>query len=121
MMTAVLKYNAEEKVVGFCEVAWLPRPSIKPNGMECVPSIVNLVTCPSHRRRGIASKLMDVASRYARTQWLMHSNDNLCHVDEEIGLYVHPENESALQLYIRKGFHIEDANQDGLLYMSMVT
>ena len=37
-----------------------------------------------------------------------------------MGLYVHPANESALQLYTRKGYHIEDANQDGWLYnMSM--
>ena len=117
MMTAVQKKlmcnDIEEVVVGFCEVAWLPLPSS--NKIECLPSIVNLVTCPSHRRRGIASKLMDVATRYARTQWLMNSNT----LDGGMGLYVHPENESALYLYRRKGFCVEDVNEDGLLYMSM--
>jgi ribosomal protein S18 acetylase RimI-like enzyme len=115
MMTVVQRGdNEDDNVVGFCEVAWLPRPSSHTNNVECSPSIVNLVTCPSHRRRGIASRLIDVASRYARTQWL-DFNINSCN---GIGLYVHPDNESALYLYGRKGFEILDGTENGLLYMS---
>jgi ribosomal protein S18 acetylase RimI-like enzyme len=115
MMTVVTRdrdNHQQEIVVGFCEVAWLPRPSC----WECMPCIVNLVTCPLYRKRGIASKLMDVAMRYVRTQWC---DTDSCYCDREIGLYVHAENEEALYLYRRKGFSVKEEEEDGLLHMSM--
>lgn len=127
MMTVVQHSNnnrnkVHQEVVGFCEVAWLPHPNIMKNG-ECIPSIVNLVTSPSHRRQGIASKLLDVALRYARTQWLNSESERLMccssSKNRQIGLFVHPENESALCLYRRKGFQVEDVMDDGLLFMSL--
>ena len=115
MITVVQKCNNREDVVGFCELAWLPRPR---SHESCAPSIVNLITSPMHRRRGIASKLIDVASRYARTQWL--NSDTRCSNGRngDIGLYVHPENKSAFDLYLMKGFQVTAENEDGLLYMT---
>lgn len=119
MITVVQKCNNQEDVVGFCELAWLPRPKgHDSNNLDCAPSIVNLITSPMHRRRGIASKLLDVASRYACTQW--SNSDDICSKRSygDIGLYVHPDNKSAFELYAMKGFQVKTKNEDGLLYMS---
>ena len=81
------------------------------------PAIVNLVTSPSHRRMGIASRVLKFASRFTRTKWR-----NSCHDECSIGLglYVHPENELALRLYAKEGFsRISSDVVDGLIYMRM--
>ncbi|KAL7521198.1 hypothetical protein ACHAWX_005892 [Stephanocyclus meneghinianus] len=122
MMTVIQTCHSDD-VVGFCEVAWLPRPDSDFSGdhLDCAPSIVNLITSPLYRRRGIASKLIDVASRYARTQWEKRVIDSTrrCTARKSLGLYVHPKNASALYLYHKKGFKVEQESEDGLLYMMM--
>jgi len=124
MMTVIQTCNSgKDDVVGYCEVAWLPRPNSDLSGddLDCAPSIVNLITSPLYRRRGIASKLIDVASRYARTQWEKRDPDSTtrCTARKSLGLYVHPDNASALYLYRKKGFKVEEESEDGLLYMMM--
>lgn len=97
------------------------------------PAIVNLVTSSTHRRMGIASRIISFAKRYTSTQWKTSyrvNTDNNRDNNENIislGLYVHPENESALRLYTKNGFEvvhpslvisgIED-EEDVLLYLS---
>lgn len=180
MMSVVVQNESDgsgssEEVVGFCEVAWLPCPSLEVDGTHddallcgldddvrlCVtdesltiprlshvndddvmcngaPAIVNLVTSAKHRRIGIASKLINFASKYTRTQWCRRRQSSQSqHKSQEksvqeqsqlkqraetkLGLYVHPENDPALQLYRRRGFEIVSSDvSDGLLYMSMV-
>lgn len=106
-------------VVGFCEVAWLPCPQ-QPNRRETTqqcyaPAIVNLVTSSSHRRKGIASRLLKFASKYTTTQWKRPQYDNN---STRLGLYVQLENESALRLYRKEGFsYISCSDVDGLIFM----
>ena len=126
MLTVVQtnKHKCADDVIGFCEIAWLPCPtSSYDTAMQCSPSIVNLVTSSSHRRKGIASRLIDVASRYARTQWVTNydATSSLAESTNRLGLYVHPENESAIYLYVRKGFRVDQVGANGLLYMRMMT
>jgi len=87
------------------------------------PAIVNLVTSPLHRRKGIASHIISFAKKYISTQWKSSS----CNTNNEIslGLYVHPENKSALRLYEKKGFVLvsprlepEKEEDNALLYLS---
>ena len=90
------------------------------NQQNCAPAIVNLVTSSSHRRMGIASKVLNFASKYVNTQWSSscHSNNNIM-PGNTIGLYVNPENVSALELYCKKGFKmVSSEGEDGLLYMA---
>ena len=174
MMTAV---SSSGEVVGFCEVAYLPSPSIGycndddnddndiqqqqqriqvsnnsldiPTSSSCEetsdsycdilqhditeqydfdqqqcaqPAIVNLVTSSSHRRKGIGSHIISFAEKYVSTQW-----KSSCNINNEVslGLYVHPENKSALRLYEKKGFvlvspRLEPEKREGndLLYLS---
>lgn len=132
--------------VGFCELAWLPSPSSGyattvdekrmhassdslevPNWDETMnsyrdetsgyfaPTILNLVTSTSHRRMGVASRMLRFASKYARTQWRCYNGDKPSY----LGLYVHPENESALTLYSKRGYSVVSADDEaGLLYMT---
>ena len=97
------------------------------------PAIVNLVTSSTHRRMGIASRIISFAKRYTATQWKTTScvktyNNN--NIDDNngisLGLYVHPENEHALRLYTKNGFAVvptsvskaQDKEDEGLLYLS---
>lgn len=107
-------------VVGFCEVAWLPCPRRREGAAQYyAPAIINLVTSPSHRRMGIASRLIKFASKFTATQWKRRTRE-----DNDLtglGLYVHLENESAMRLYKKQGFsQISYDAVDGLLYMSQI-
>ena len=88
----------------------------------CAPAIVNLVTSSQHRRMGVASRILSFAMRYTSTQWqrkqsMVDNNNNS--MMNNLGLYVHPENISALALYEKKGFVFVDSNaEDSLLYLS---
>lgn len=87
------------------------------------PAIVNLVTSPAHRRMGIATRMLNFASKYTTTQWFRLScgggmQSSSWGTAAPLGLYVRPENESALMLYTRKGFSVVSSDSaDGLLYM----
>eukprot|EP00565_Helicotheca_tamesis_P001425 CAMPEP_0185731826 /NCGR_PEP_ID=MMETSP1171-20130828/14025_1 /TAXON_ID=374046 /ORGANISM="Helicotheca tamensis, Strain CCMP826" /LENGTH=335 /DNA_ID=CAMNT_0028401169 /DNA_START=107 /DNA_END=1111 /DNA_ORIENTATION=- len=125
-------------VIGFCEVAMLPvlttssfpTSSFDNNGMDesgngeeeekeheelsksCVPMIANLVTCPNHRRRGIATNLIRAVDRYVRMRWVSGG---------ELGLYVDASNEGALDLYVKEGFipqGVQCADENRRYYMS---
>ena len=100
---------------------------------QFAPAIVNLVTSSNHRRMGIASRVINFASKYTNTQWLLSSSNNSSssssssnNCNTRLGLYVRPENESALRLYSKKGFEVvsgsssDDNVDDGLLYMSQM-
>ena len=79
------------------------------------PAIVNLVTSQSHRRMGMASRVLKFASRFTTTKWRSSRHDKF---SMGLGLYVRPENESALRLYTKEGFsRISSDVVDGLIYM----
>jgi N-acetylglutamate synthase len=59
------------------------------------PTILNLVTSPRYRRRGIASRILQSASRFVRQAW-SH--------EHQISLYVDKQNQPALSMYKRAGF-----------------
>ena len=73
------------------------------------PTILNLVVSPSHRRLGLASRLLSFAQKYTRAKLRR----------QDLGLYVHPENHSAVNLYTSKGFEVITTSNEGLLYMSV--
>ena len=128
-------------VVGFCEIGYLeqmqqnsekcmnvsgdsleipPMPEIEDaknlscdNAPTFAPTILNLVVSPLHRRLGLASRLVNFAHKYSRTQ--------LCPNESTVrlGLYVHPDNHSAVNLYKRKGFEVVAKSEEGLLYMAV--
>jgi ribosomal protein S18 acetylase RimI-like enzyme len=89
---------ASGEIIGFCEVAMLSLPMMAEGdegcSVECAPTIVNLVTSPKHRRRGIASSLVKTASRLVQQHW---STD-------ELNLYVDKDNTAALTMYSKLGF-----------------
>ena len=92
------------------------------------PAIVNLVTSSTHRRMGIASHIISFAKRYTSTQWKSsycsgNTDDNCDSIS--LGLYVHPENESALRLYAKEGFEVVSLSisevqdeEDAFLYLT---
>ena len=128
-------------VVGFCEIGYLeqmhrtsdermnvsddslvipPMPEVEDAlNFTCddepmyAPAILNLVVSPSHRRLGLASRLVNFAQKYTRTQ--LSQNDS----NVKLGLYVHPDNHSAVSLYKRKGFEAVAKSEEGLLYMTV--
>lgn len=128
-------------VVGFCEIGFLeqmqltsvermhvsddpseipPMPEIEDavnvscdNAPLYAPAILNLVVSSSHRRLGLASRLVNFAHKYSRTQ-LCQNDSNV-----KLGLYVHPDNHSAVNLYKRKGFEVVAKSEEGLLYMTV--
>ena len=73
------------------------------------PTILNLVVSPSYRRLGLASRLVNFAQKYTRAKLRR----------QDLGLYVHPENHSAVNLYTSKGFEVVTTSNEGLLYMSV--
>ena len=120
-------------VVGFCEIGYLQQmqeasdeermiisedsleisPAIESEEMaNYAPTILNLIVSPSHRRLGLASRLVNFAQKYTKSQ-LGQYDSNV-----KLGLYVHPDNHSAVNLYSRKGFQKVTKSEDGLLYMT---
>merc|ERR1712032_775722 len=79
----------------------------QPKEMKSAPAIINLITASSHRRMGIASRLLRFCHLYSLAHW-RHPG---------IGLYVDPENEPAKLTYLRRGFSVV-SEKDGYLYMS---
>jgi ribosomal protein S18 acetylase RimI-like enzyme len=93
MLTAQDTLSGE--ILGFCEVAMLSVPSDEEEcSIKCAPTIVNLVTSPLHRRRGIGSRLLNSAERFVRNKW---SSD-------ELNLYVDKGNKEAISVYSNMGF-----------------
>ncbi len=82
---------------------------------SCAPAIVNLVISSSHRRMGIASRLLNFVSKYTRIQWNCPDDDSSI----SLSLYVHPNNEAAVKLYNMKGFTVLCSDsENGLLYLT---
>jgi ribosomal protein S18 acetylase RimI-like enzyme len=99
-------------IVGFCEVAMLSQPqeSLEEEcsfGEEPLPTIVNLVTSPEYRRRGVASSILKSASRFVRHEWEC----------DAIALYVEEKNEGAVRMYERFGFEKAPGSTSKQLYM----
>jgi ribosomal protein S18 acetylase RimI-like enzyme len=113
-MTALI----DQQVVGFCEVAMLSNPLLQHEQQECIlnsfsPAITNLATSREHRRKGIATRLLSSAQRFARQQWCT----------EQLGLYVEKDNDAALSLYLKMGFEPKESCDGGehlgpMFYMS---
>jgi ribosomal protein S18 acetylase RimI-like enzyme len=80
-------------VVGFCEVAMLSRPS-ESDEQAYAPTIMNLATSPEYRRQGIATRLMQSASRFVHQKWEFG----------ELSVYVEVENKAAIALYQTMGY-----------------
>merc|ERR1712183_516817 len=78
----------------------------QPKEMKCAPAIINLITASSHRRMGIASRLLRFCHLYSLVHWRCPG----------IGLYVDPENEPAKLTYLRQGFSVV-SEKDGYIYM----
>ena len=127
-----------KSIVGFCEIGYVkaeggrvsvsdssldvptPLPDInneemilkkscKNTRINYAPTILNLVVSPSYRRLGLASRLVNFAQKYTRAKLRR----------QDLGLYVHPENHSAVNLYTSKGFEVVTTCNEGLLYMSV--
>jgi ribosomal protein S18 acetylase RimI-like enzyme len=97
-------------VVAFCEVAMLSRPS-ESDEQAYAPTIMNLVTSPMYRRQGIATRLMQSASRFVRQEWDYG----------ELSVYVEVENEAAIALYQTMGYgqvHQVERDSSFQLYMA---
>ena len=108
VMLVILSRNVsnemKDNVVGFCEIAMLQSPSSGVD-VECIvqPTIMNLVVCKDHRRRGLGEKLMKSARRY--TQQFFYSSES-----KSLGLYVHEKNRVAKGLYEKLGFTFSATN-----------
>ena len=90
----------------------LPLPQLN---RSCAPAIVNLVISSSHRRMGIASRLLNFVSKYTQIQWNRPGGNSSI----SLSLYVHPSNEAALKLYDMKGFTVLcSESENGLLYLT---
>jgi ribosomal protein S18 acetylase RimI-like enzyme len=63
------------------------------------PAITNLAVSEDYRRRGIATRLLQTAARFARQEWEA----------QEFGLYVEQANSAAIALYQRNGYTIEQS------------
>lgn len=127
-----------KSIVGFCEIGYVKaeggRVSVSDSSLDVptalsdidneemilkkscnntlinyAPTILNLVVSPSHRRLGLASRLVNFAQKYTRAKLRR----------QDLGLYVHPENHSAVNLYTSKGFEVVTTSNEGLLYMSV--
>jgi ribosomal protein S18 acetylase RimI-like enzyme len=76
----------KQEIIGSCTID-------RPN-QNC-PSICNLFVCANHRRRGVATKLIEECFKYARSK-KKHS----------ISLSVSKKNKEAILLYKKLGFNI---------------
>jgi ribosomal protein S18 acetylase RimI-like enzyme len=122
-----LQITAEDaatgQVVGFVEVAMLSNPvdsrrkiessendndsdaNIDDDSCSLVysPAITNLAVSEDYRRRGIATRLLQTAARFARQEWKA----------EDFGLYVEQANSAAIALYQRNGYTIKQSCKGG--------
>jgi ribosomal protein S18 acetylase RimI-like enzyme len=125
-----LQITAEDaatgQVVGFVEVAMLSNPrksqpenessdknndsdansnSIDDDSCSLVysPAITNLAVSEDYRRRGIATRLLQTAARFARQEWEA----------QHFGLYVEQANSAAIALYQRNGYTIKQSCKGG--------
>jgi len=109
MLTAVDATSGD--IVGFCEIAMISKPSSlsssstifqedENDSMDYAPTVMNLATCPQHRRRGIATRLIHAASRFVEREW----KESI-----ELSLYVEQDNEAAIALYQNLGFGSQQA------------
>lgn len=112
-------------IVGFCEVAMLPIPSEDNKDRGYGPCIINLVVSPKHRRRGIASRMIQNAERFVGLYWA-EALSSYHDMDEDdlksegiLGLYVDEENTAAVSLYLREKFKISGrgTNVPGQLFL----
>lgn len=107
------KFKDRAVVVGFVEVAMLSNPCVKVNGIgddtdsSCPfaysPAITNLAVSETHRRQGIATRLIQTAHRFARLQWKT----------AEVGLYVEISNTAAIALYESNGYAVQRSVSGG--------
>jgi ribosomal protein S18 acetylase RimI-like enzyme len=67
------------------------------------PAITNLAVSEDWRRRGIASRLLQTAARFARQKWEA----------QEFGLYVEQTNSAAIALYQRNGYTVKKSCAGG--------
>jgi ribosomal protein S18 acetylase RimI-like enzyme len=107
MLTAEIAETGE--ICGFLEIAMLSPPALLedekcPLDALGAPTILNLVTSPNYRRRGIASRILQSASRFVRQAW-SH--------EQQISLYVDKENQPALSMYKRVGFEMKGSVEMG--------
>jgi ribosomal protein S18 acetylase RimI-like enzyme len=119
MITAENTITGE--IVGFCEIAMLSKPlqddddgttttttmdglTIQDVEDECsirdvdaVPTIINFITSPEYRRRGVGSSIVNSALKY------VHKTSP----GETMALYVEKDNTNAINMYKRLGFKVQ--------------
>lgn len=110
-MISIEDNNNDNDIIGFCEIAILPIPSLQSTSIRHAdygPFIVNLVIKDSHRRRGIAKHIIHFIRKHVRL------NYSPCFTT--LGLYVHEHNLGAIRLYENEGFVLDDnSNKKGEL------
>mmetsp|Transcript_25611 Transcript_25611/g.59101 ORF Transcript_25611/g.59101 Transcript_25611/m.59101 type:complete len:324 (-) Transcript_25611:88-1059(-) len=96
-------------VVGFCEVAMLPRPG--KNGPH-VPTLLNVVSSTAVRRRGVGDAIVGRALAYVtlrqKREVLQEREGGVPMIGSRgaVGLYVHEGNIPARSLYEKHGFAV---------------
>ena len=127
MITAENTLTGE--IIGFCEIAMLSKPlqedddgtmdglTIQDVEDECsirdvdtVPTIINFITSPEYRRRGVGSSVVNSALKYVQ---------KTSPGSGTMALYVEEDNTNAINMYKRFGFTIQqevESNQQ--LYMT---
>lgn len=119
----VAEESKSENVIGFMEVAmFVPKPFLEPEQEQNYqPTVMNLVVSASHRRRGIASRLLSSSIRYIRQNWILpdtRKDDGVTSSSSQhIGLFVDKTNMGAIELYQNNGFVKERKNQEERLYL----
>jgi ribosomal protein S18 acetylase RimI-like enzyme len=118
MITAENTLTGE--IVGFCEIAMLSKPSLDDDDctttttmdhgltiqdvedecsirdVDAVPTIINFITSPEYRRRGVGSSIVNSALKYVHTTWPG--------AETTMALYVEEDNTNAINMYKRLGF-----------------
>ena len=127
MITAENTITGE--IIGFCEIAMLSKPlqddddgtmdglTIQDVEDECsirdvdtVPTIINFITSPEYRRRGVGSSVVNSALKYVQ---------KTSPAGGTMALYVEEENTNAINMYKRFGFQIQQEVQSNQqLYMT---
>jgi len=123
-----VKEEISQDVTGFCEIAMLEIPpyflfcendvcELSSDSRIYIPTIVNVIVSPSHRRQGIASRLIKSAIRYVRNNWKDLSGAKV----SSMGLYVDDQNSAAKSIYEKEGFVIVGRSEKNknLLFMQL--